>query len=209
MKIHTKPHIGKRIGATILDYGLMFSVFMIYVLQFGTYDSVEGNYSVHGFKSLPLIGFWLIYFVFIEYKYGSTLGHFVFNLKVIGLKGQKTRISQNLKRHLLDFFDIFMWGIPALIAINNTERNQRLGDLWAKTIVIHSMDKVYKDFYNRPKDHQEYFTTNTWCNKCNKADLGLKNPLEYQQNGKTFIAGDCKLCGLEVISEIKTETIKE
>ncbi len=142
MKINTKPHLGKRIGATILDYGLMFSVFMIYVLQFGTYDSIEGNYSVHGFKSLPLIGFWLIYFVFVEYKYGSTLGHFVFNLKVINSKGQKTEIIQNLKRHLIDFIDIFMWGIPAMISIKNTENNQRLGDLWAKTIVIHSSDKI-------------------------------------------------------------------
>ena len=151
MEINTKPHFGKRIGATILDYGLMLSVFILYVRLYGTYDSNESSYSVNGFKSLPLIGFWLIYFVFVEYKLGATLGHYVFDLKVIDIKGEKTKIIQNLKRHLIDFFDIFMWGIPAMIAIKNTEKNQRLGDLWAKTLVIHSTDKLKKQSRNKKK----------------------------------------------------------
>jgi uncharacterized RDD family membrane protein YckC len=209
MEIHNKPHLGKRIGATILDYGLMFSVFLIYVRQYGTYDSIEGNYSVHGFKSLPLLVFWLIYFVFVEFKTGSTLGHYIFGLKVIDSNGGKTRVVQNLKRHLIDFIDIFMWGIPALIAIKNTENNQRLGDLWAKTVVIHSTDKIFQDFYNRPEEEQEYFAENTWCPNCKKADLGINNPVEYKRNGKFYIAGECKSCGLEIVTEIKIETLKK
>jgi uncharacterized RDD family membrane protein YckC len=74
--------------------------------------------------------------VVIEYSVGNTLGHFVVGLRVTNFQGEQTNFSQNLKRHLLDFFDIFMWGIPAIIAIKNTDKNQRLGDLWAKTIVI-------------------------------------------------------------------------
>ena len=140
MQIETKPHIGRKIVATIIDYGLTLIVFTIYVRQFGQYNPNENNYSVHGFMILPILFYWLVYHVIIEYSLGSTFGHFILDLRVKNLNGEETRFSQNLKRHLIDFFDIFMWGIPAIIAIKNTERNQRLGDLWAKTIVITSKD---------------------------------------------------------------------
>ena len=45
-----------------------------------------------------------------------------------------------MKRHLLDPIDLLFYGIPAIITIKNTEKHQRLGDLWAKTIVIDTMD---------------------------------------------------------------------
>jgi uncharacterized RDD family membrane protein YckC len=37
---------------------------------------------------------------------------------------------------LLDPVDFFFYGIPALVAISKTEKHQRLGDLWAETIVV-------------------------------------------------------------------------
>jgi uncharacterized RDD family membrane protein YckC len=136
MQIETKPHIGRKIIATLIDYGLTFAVFSVYVRYFGEYDPNENSHSVHGWLSLPILFYWLIYHVVIEYSVGNTLGHFVVGLRVTNFQGEQTNFSQNLKRHLLDFFDIFMWGIPAIIAIKNTDKNQRLGDLWAKTIVI-------------------------------------------------------------------------
>lgn len=35
---------------------------------------------------------------------------------------------------------------------------------------------------------------NTWCNVCNAPDLGLKEPTEYEENGKTFIEDLCRKC---------------
>ena len=43
---------------------------------------------------------------------------------------------QSFKRHLLDPIDMSMFGLIAIIIIKNTNYNQRLGDLWAKTIVV-------------------------------------------------------------------------
>jgi uncharacterized RDD family membrane protein YckC len=33
---------------------------------------------------------------------------------------------------------MFFFGLIAILTIKNTEKNQRLGDLWAKTVVVHS-----------------------------------------------------------------------
>jgi len=66
---------------------------------------------------------------------------------------------------------------------------------------------IKKDFYLRPIDEQEWLIENTWCDKCNKADTGIENPTEFEQNGKLYISGFCKSCGSELISEIKDELI--
>lgn len=136
MEIKTKPHLGKRIVATLIDYGITGILFFMYTKHFGEYNEIENNYSVSGLKSLPILIYWFVYHILIEHLFSATLGHFMVDLKVTNLDGEKTAISQNIKRHLLDFLDIFMWGIPAIISIKNTEKNQRLGDLWAKTIVL-------------------------------------------------------------------------
>jgi uncharacterized RDD family membrane protein YckC len=50
---------------------------------------------------------------------------------------------------LLDPIDILFYGIPAIIAIKNSDKHQRLGDMWAKTIVVDI------------KDAEQYFANNT------------------------------------------------
>ena len=145
MIIKTKPHLGRKILATVIDYGITFAVFTVYVRYFGEYDPTENSHSVHGWLTLPILFYWLIYHVVIEYSVGNTFGHFIAGLKVTNIHGEETSFTQNLKRHLLDFFDIFMWGIPAIIAIKNTEKNQRLGDLWAKTIVINPKEQTINE----------------------------------------------------------------
>jgi uncharacterized RDD family membrane protein YckC len=75
-------------------------------------------------------------FVVIEGIDGATLGHHLFKLKVVKLNGERIGLREALKRHLLDGIDLFFYGIPAFITIRNTEKHQRIGDLWAKTFVI-------------------------------------------------------------------------
>ncbi len=140
MEIKTNPHLGRRIVATIIDYGITGIVLFFYTRQFGEYNQIENSYSVSGLKSLPILIYWFVFHILIEYLFSATLGHFMVDLNIRTFDGRKTKLSQNMKRHLLDFIDIFMWGIPAIISIKNTEKNQRLGDLWAKTIVLQPKD---------------------------------------------------------------------
>jgi len=43
---------------------------------------------------------------------------------------------------------------------------------------------------------------NTWCDHCSKADLGLIDPLEYEEDGQIYLEGKCKACGKRVVSKI-------
>ena len=205
----TKPHIGRKIGANLIDYGLTFIIFMIYTIKFGRYEPSTNEYSIYGFGALPLLIYWFIYHVLIEYLTGKTLGHYISGLKVENETGGKTSLIQNLKRHFLDFIDILPWGIPAIITILNTDKNQRLGDLFAKTIVVRNNERASRNFYKRPIEEQEWLKKNTWCDKCQKADLGIEDASEYLQSGKIYLSGFCNSCGKEIESEIIEKNITD
>lgn len=85
-----------------------------------------------------------------ELKFGGTLGNLVFDLQVVSIRDNSTSsltVGQSFKRHLVDLLDIWFFGLLGILLIKNTKYNQRLGDLWAKTIVIDSADS--QQFYKR------------------------------------------------------------
>jgi hypothetical protein len=42
----------------------------------------------------------------------------------------------------------------------------------------------------------------TWCDSCFKSNLGMLNPIEYEEDGKLYLEGVCSRCGSQVVSEI-------
>lgn len=134
-----KTNLKKRIFATVLDYGLFFLASNVYLLAFGE-DNGQGGQSVSGLLALPVLLAWFIYFIAIESLSGATLGHQGFNLRVLTIDRKPIGFRQALKRHLLDPIDILFYGIPGIIAVKNSERHQRLGDMWAKTVVVDVRD---------------------------------------------------------------------
>lgn len=140
MILKYKANLTKRIIATLIDYGIYFLIFSVYIAFFGT-DNLEGGKTVSGFLALPLTILWFLYFVVIERLNGATLGHHCLDLKVVTLNRRDISFVQALKRHLLDPLDILFYGIPAIIAIKNSEKHQRIGDMWAQTIVVNTKDK--------------------------------------------------------------------
>lgn len=134
---NTKPILLKRIWATLIDYGLYFLIVYTYMMFFGEMKS-DGSQEVTGLLILPIVIFWFFYFVFLEgfFSYSATLGHQLFYLRTVQINGRQIDVEHSLKRHLLDPIDLFIFGIPGIIAIQSTDKNQRLGDLWAKTTVI-------------------------------------------------------------------------
>ncbi len=135
-ELTSTPKIGKRIGATLIDYGIIITFFIVYVYTFGEPND-EGGYEVTGLPALVPIGFWFVYLIVLEYNWGSTLGHLIFRLTVTDMQNGKPSFSQIFKRRICDIFDITMsFGIIAFILVKNTQHHQRLGDIWAKTLVI-------------------------------------------------------------------------
>lgn len=139
MTFKTKTNLKKRIIATLLDYSLFLLSTYLYIMLVG-HDNDEGGKTVNGLLALPIPIVWFIYFVVIEACYSATLAHQGLYLKVLTIDRKEIEWTQALKRHLLDPIDILFYGIPAIIAIRNSDKHQRLGDMWAKTIVVDTKD---------------------------------------------------------------------
>ncbi|MBC5838952.1 RDD family protein [Flavobacterium muglaense] len=132
----TKTHLGRRILAGLIDYSIILTFFCVFIFSFGTQNS-QGEYTVTGILALVPFFFWFGFIVLIEVFLGATVGNSIVGLQPKSLtrnNGQLT-FSQVLKRHLMDPFDLFPFGLIGIITIKNTEKHQRLGDIWAKTIV--------------------------------------------------------------------------
>lgn len=140
MTFKTKTNLKKRIVATLLDYALFLLSTYLYIMLVG-HDNDGGGKTVNGLLAFPIPIVWFIYFVVIEACYSATLAHQGLYLKVLTVDRKEIEWTQALKRHLLDPIDILFYGIPAIIAIKNSDKHQRLGDMWAKTIVVDTKDK--------------------------------------------------------------------
>ena len=137
-----KTNLKKRFFASLFDYIIVITLTYFYIDFFGTLnEDGEGGKTVRGIMTLPLFSFWFIYFVVVETYFSGTLFHLAFNLKVLTVDRKRIKFMQALKRHLVDPIDFFVWGLPAVIAIKNSDKHQRLGDMWAKTIVVDISDE--------------------------------------------------------------------
>jgi len=137
----TKPFIRRRFLAAFIDYGIINIVFILLLAILGTpEEDGRGSYKLHGYVGLLPILFWGIMTIGLEQLFGSTLGNGIVGLKPISESGvdSKISVSQSLKRHLLDMVDMFCFGIVGYLVIKSNPKSQRLGDIWAKTIVVKS-----------------------------------------------------------------------
>ena len=65
------------------------------------------------------------------------------NLRVVKENGQRISGKEAFVRRMFDLVDFWLFfGIPALISMNVTEKNQRIGDFCAGTIVIDLADEA-------------------------------------------------------------------
>lgn len=135
MTIRTQSKIQKRTLATILDYGLYIAFFFWMVMTFGEQNE-DGSYSLNGLKGIWVELVWVIYFPVMESITGQTLGKKILGLRVVTKTGNAISFWQAIKRRIADFLDFGPFGLVAYLTIKNTPDHQRVGDLWAKTIVI-------------------------------------------------------------------------
>ncbi len=64
------------------------------------------------------------------------------------------------------------------------------------------MAKIIKDVFSRSPTERTWMLENTWCDTCAAADIGMTEPLEYQENGLLYVEGKCFKCGNRVESQI-------
>ncbi len=69
--------------------------------------------------------------------------------------------------------------------------------------------RVPRDFFARDWIDQQSICDNTWCNKCDEADIGLLNPVEYEEDGRIFVEGACARCRGTIVTEIKEYQVRD
>ena len=143
-KVEYKKYVGLRITATLIDYGIYFLLLYLYLKFFGE-ENESGGIEVWNAMVLPIFIYWFCYFVLTEAFNQATPGHDICKLVVVKSKGVKITIGDAFKRRIVDLIDITLYGIPALICIYNTPKYQRLGDLFADTVVVKKSDIVETD----------------------------------------------------------------
>lgn len=147
MKFYTvtpKPYMKLRILATLIDYGIFLGLSVFYVYTFGE-KTDDNTRVVNGGMALIVPVFWLLYFVVTEAVNQATPGHDICKLKVVRADGHKISLSEAFKRRICDPIDIGIYGIPALICISKTPRHQRIGDIFANTLVVKPADIEEKE----------------------------------------------------------------
>ncbi len=135
--VKTEPIIGSRIAACIIDYGVLIVFNFVFIHSAGEPDNL-GGYHVHGWPTFIPFLVWLFWIVGMEQLVGATIGNNIAGIKPVSIRGRTLELSfgQSLKRHLVDCVDMFFFGLIGVILVLKTSRNQRLGDLWADTIVV-------------------------------------------------------------------------
>jgi hypothetical protein len=64
------------------------------------------------------------------------------------------------------------------------------------------MPRIERSFDARSLEERSWITQNTWCDACEEADLGLRSPREYEDDGRVFVEGECRRCGQIIQSTI-------
>ena len=144
-EINYKPHLKRRILATLIDYSIYGILFFIYVYCIGQ-ETSSNSWEVTGLPALPVFLFWLVYFPGLEAINQATPGHDILKLRVIKSTGERITFTDAFKRRICDMFEIGMWGLPAMICISKTDKNQRIGDLFAGTVVVKKEDVIETEF---------------------------------------------------------------
>lgn len=63
-------------------------------------------------------------------------------------------------------------------------------------------ERVLFDFSQRAEEEQALLLQHTWCDSCQQADLGMRDPVEYEQAGVRIVEGCCNQCGEPVFTEL-------
>jgi len=126
--------VSTRVFATLIDYTIFFLFVFVYMIYFG--EEKNGEYSVNGILALPIPILWFFYFVFTEGYWQATMGHQIFGIKICNENYKEIDVGHSFKRRILDIVDFAFFGIPAFLIIRSNKRKQRLGDLFAKTLVV-------------------------------------------------------------------------
>jgi uncharacterized RDD family membrane protein YckC len=129
--------VGQRWAAVILDIGVHLLTLVVLSPALKAEDPWGDVALLAWGLSIP------IYFVFMEGKWGATLGKFGTKIRVVDRAGRPPGYGRALVRMLLRLVEVnplLLGGIPAAIVALSSKAKQRVGDMLAGTYVLYLAD---------------------------------------------------------------------
>jgi uncharacterized RDD family membrane protein YckC len=135
--------LGSRFAAFSLDFTLQVIALIGFILVVssafrGSGGQTSGLVAAGGFTLFVLVDF-IGYFIFCEMLFnGRSLGKRAAGLRVVRVGGQPVGFWSSLLRNIARLIDmqLLFFYIVGSVLILSTNRNQRLGDLLANTLVV-------------------------------------------------------------------------
>lgn len=126
--------IGRRFVAQIIDVVVLFVI--AYVIALGTGDTTGTGFNIQGGPAFLWFAIGAGYFILLEGKYGQTVGKRLTGIIVTTVDGGDIDIQASLIRNVLRVVDGFLFYAVGAILILLSDREQRLGDRVANTVVL-------------------------------------------------------------------------
>jgi uncharacterized RDD family membrane protein YckC len=136
----------KRVGAALVDTGLILVLLILIAVLFGNDEA--SNWSLWAeTQGRPRVAFFLLtfaYFVATELVWGQTLGKRLLGLRVVRADGSRADAGPIVIRNLVRLVDWlpFLYVVGAITVFATGERRLRLGDLAAGTRVVATGDRA-------------------------------------------------------------------
>lgn len=127
--------VGKRVGAYLIDVVILYLFSLIFVLTF------KDSFLMY----IVLVPIWIFYDIISElYMNGQTVGKRILKIRVVSLNAKNLDLKSVLIRWAFRLIDITgTSGLLGIFMIVSSSRNQRIGDVLARTTVI---DLAKKNF---------------------------------------------------------------
>ena len=129
---------GRRIVAALIDFVPLIVLFLVLAVTIGDFETEDGvNVALSGGPALLFFVLMLAYYTVSEALAAMTLGKFIMGLKVVKADGSPFDMQASLIRNVLRIVDVlpFLY-LAGLVFVAVTAKNQRLGDLAARTLVV-------------------------------------------------------------------------
>lgn len=140
---------GIRLGARVIDLAIMavaalatgalsgiLAVVLSTILGIDTSGFLAGAGETGLTARLMAVLAAMVFAVVADSIHGSTPGKMILGLTVLGENGGFCSAAAAVRRELAYLIDSLFFGIPAFSSMKRTPKQQRIGDKWARTIVV-------------------------------------------------------------------------
>ncbi len=132
--------VGQRFVAVILDllFLSLFYYFVIYLINYAKFDKLLSGWSFVAVLTLP----YFLYYPLLQYwNNGQTVGKQLMKIRIVKSDNSHPKLGDFLIRWVLRLFEINVIPGLGLIVMLFSDKNQRLGDMVAGTVVVTEQKK--------------------------------------------------------------------